>query len=59
MGHEVNLHVDVGPARLIAVMPAPDYEALDRADGCIHLSPDPDGLHIFDKADGANVSLAG
>jgi oligogalacturonide transport system ATP-binding protein len=58
MGHEVYLHADIGPSRVISVVGAADYDAMDRADDHVRLIPDQDWLHIFDKTGGANVSLA-
>ncbi|MBM3603410.1 MAG: sn-glycerol-3-phosphate ABC transporter ATP-binding protein UgpC [Alphaproteobacteria bacterium] len=55
MGHEVVLHLDVAGARLVAVLPAADYAALDRG-AEVTLTPEPGMAHIFDGA-GENVSL--
>jgi oligogalacturonide transport system ATP-binding protein len=57
MGHDVNLHVDLGPARMVAVMPAADFDRLDRAGDRVTLTPDPTAMHIFDKDSGDNLSL--
>jgi len=46
------------PARVISVVGAADYDAMDRSDAHVRLIPDQDWLHIFDKTGGANVSLA-
>jgi oligogalacturonide transport system ATP-binding protein len=40
----------------VSVVGAAEFEALGR-DGILRLKPDPEKLHIFDKADGRNVSL--
>ncbi|MEO8530454.1 MAG: sn-glycerol-3-phosphate ABC transporter ATP-binding protein UgpC [Deltaproteobacteria bacterium] len=58
MGHEVNLHVGLGPTTVIAVMPAVAFDAMIRTDDRVHLTPDEAEMHIFDKDSGANVSLA-
>jgi oligogalacturonide transport system ATP-binding protein len=58
MGHEVYLHADLGPTRVIAVIPAADYERLSRDGDMIRLGADPAGVHIFDRASGENVSLS-
>lgn len=58
MGHEVNIHVDLGPATVIAVMPAMAFDAMNRSDDNVHLTPDEAEMHIFDKDSEANVSLA-
>lgn len=58
MGHEVNLHIDLGGVTVIAVMPAVAFDALTRTDDRVHLTPDEAEMHIFDKDSGANVSLA-
>lgn len=56
MGHEVYLHADLGGQKLVSVVGAAEFEALGR-DDILRLKPDPEKLHIFDKADGRNVSL--
>jgi len=58
MGHEVYLHADIGASRVISVLGAAEYEALERADETVQLVADQTWLHIFDKHSGANVSLA-
>ena len=57
MGHDVNLHVDLGPARLVAAMPSADFDRLDRSGDRVTLTPDPMTMHIFDKDSGDNLSL--
>jgi len=57
LGHEVVLHVDVGPTRLVSVLPSADYDRLDRGSGRLRLVPDLDALHIFNRETGENVSL--
>lgn len=56
MGHEVYLHADLEGRRLVSVVGAAEFEALGRS-ATIRLRPDPEKLHVFDKADGRNVSL--
>ncbi|MBZ7926290.1 sn-glycerol-3-phosphate ABC transporter ATP-binding protein UgpC [Ensifer adhaerens] len=56
MGHEVYLHADLEGRKLVSVVGAAEFEALGRSD-VIRLRPDPAQLHVFDKADGRNVSL--
>ncbi|MBD8891174.1 ABC transporter ATP-binding protein [Roseibium litorale] len=58
MGHEVYLHVDLGGVKVIAVVGAADYEALDRSSGQLRLKPQAASVHVFDPASGENVSLA-
>ncbi len=57
MGHEVYLHADLDGVAVTAVASAAEYDALDRSDDRICLSPDPDWLHIFDRESGLNLSL--
>lgn len=59
MGHEVNLHVALSGADVVAVMPAVAFDAMSRTDDHVHLTPDEAEMHIFDKDSGTNVSLAG
>ncbi|WP_288427616.1 sn-glycerol-3-phosphate ABC transporter ATP-binding protein UgpC [uncultured Agrobacterium sp.] len=56
MGHEVYLHADLAGQKLVSVVGAAEFEELGRS-GDLRLKPDPEKLHIFDKADGRNVSL--
>jgi oligogalacturonide transport system ATP-binding protein len=58
MGHEVYLYVDIGPKRLIAVVPSAAYDRTALRDDWIWLSPDPKGVHLFDRQTGENISLA-
>ncbi|QLQ17729.1 MAG: sn-glycerol-3-phosphate ABC transporter ATP-binding protein UgpC [Exiguobacterium profundum] len=56
MGHEVYLHADLAGQKVVAVVGAAEFDRLGRA-AQIHLAPDMQHLHIFDKSDGRNVSL--
>ncbi|TPE48992.1 ABC transporter ATP-binding protein [Amaricoccus solimangrovi] len=56
MGHEVYLHADLEGRPIVAVVGAAQYEALGRAER-IHLRPEPEHIHVFDKSGGGNVSL--
>ncbi|CDZ42164.1 ABC transporter ATP-binding protein [Neorhizobium galegae] len=58
MGHEVYLYVDIGPKRLIAVVPSASYDRGALRDDWVWLSPDPKGVHLFDRQSGENISLA-
>ena len=58
MGHEVYLHADCEGHRLVSVVGASEFEEIGRRES-IHLRPDFDSLHIFDRSDGRNVSLRG
>lgn len=58
MGHEVYLYVDIGPKRLIAVVPSAAYDRSALRDDWVWLSPDPRGVHLFDRQTGENISLA-
>ncbi|MEF2070290.1 ABC transporter ATP-binding protein [Consotaella aegiceratis] len=57
LGHEVVLHVDLGSARAVSVVPAAEYEAADRSSGAVMLQPDLNSVHIFDRTSGENISL--
>ncbi|WP_316014129.1 ABC transporter ATP-binding protein [Roseobacter sp. HKCCA0434] len=59
MGHEVNLHVRVGPETLVAVAPsAPEIAAVSRGDR-LGLMPRGPQIHLFATGeDGANISLS-
>ncbi|WP_106746508.1 ABC transporter ATP-binding protein [Yoonia maritima] len=58
MGHEVNVHVTIGDAAFIAVVPTEKFNLkLQRGDR-VGLRPTGVQMHIFDKASGENVSLA-
>ncbi|MDQ0455877.1 ABC transporter ATP-binding protein [Rhizobium paknamense] len=56
MGHEVYLHADFEGRTLVGVVSAQDFETLGRTER-IHLRPDATKLHIFDRADGRNLTL--
>ena len=56
MGHEVYLHADLEGRPIVAVVGTAEHEALGRT-GTIRVRPQGEHLHIFDKADGRNVSL--
>jgi oligogalacturonide transport system ATP-binding protein len=58
MGHEVYLYVDIGPKRLIAVVPSASYDRGALRDDWVWLSPDPKGVHLFDRQSGENISPA-
>ena len=58
MGHEVYLYVDIGPKRLIAVVPSSTYDRSALRDDWVWLSADPKGVHLFDRQTGENISLA-
>ncbi|WP_117192096.1 ABC transporter ATP-binding protein [Rhizobium terrae] len=58
MGHEVYLYVDIGPKRLIAVVPSSTYDRSALRDDWVWLSTDPKGVHLFDRQTGENISLA-
>ncbi|SHM36620.1 ABC transporter ATP-binding protein [Roseibium suaedae] len=58
MGHEVYLHVDLGGVRVVAVVGAAEYEALDRSSGQLRLRPNAASIHVFDTASGENISLS-
>ncbi|MDR6819680.1 oligogalacturonide transport system ATP-binding protein [Neorhizobium sp. 2083] len=58
MGHEVYLYVDIGPKRIIAVVPSASYDRGALRDDWVWLSPDPKGVHLFDRQSGENISLA-
>ncbi|HLP70953.1 MAG TPA: sn-glycerol-3-phosphate ABC transporter ATP-binding protein UgpC [Rhizobium sp.] len=58
MGHEVNLHAELEGRRIVAVVGATEFDSL-RCGDRIALQPDLSSLHIFDKADGRNISLRG
>ena len=57
MGHEVYLHAMLEGKEITTVAGAAEYDALDRSDERIRLTPDLGHAHIFDRASGANVSL--
>ena len=56
MGHEVNLHADLEGRKLVAVVGAADYDALAEGDR-VRLRPAAEHVHVFDAAEGHNVSL--
>lgn len=56
MGHEVNVHVEVGDQVFVAVVPTEQFDRkLQRGDR-VGLRPDPARLHMFDKESGENLS---
>lgn len=58
LGHEVYLYVDIGPKRLIAVVPSSTYDRGALRDDWVWLAADPKGVHLFDRQTGENISLA-
>ena len=57
MGHEVNLHVRVGAASLVSVIPSERFDTrLERGDR-VGLKPFGPRIHLFDADTGENVSL--
>ncbi|EHS51307.1 ABC transporter related protein [Rhizobium sp. PDO1-076] len=58
MGHEVYLYVDIGPERVIAVVPSSQFDRSAIRDDRIWLTPDIAQMHIFDRQSGDNISLA-
>ncbi|WP_417669782.1 ABC transporter ATP-binding protein [Roseibium sp.] len=57
MGHEVYLYVDLGDARVIAVVNAEAYEAMDMSSDVVRLRPNAASVHVFDTVSGENISL--
>jgi oligogalacturonide transport system ATP-binding protein len=57
MGHEVDMHVDLGGKRVISVLSAAEYDRIDRSQGSVRLRPDPEMAHLFDSETGENISL--
>ncbi|MFS4439315.1 ABC transporter ATP-binding protein [Paracoccaceae bacterium GXU_MW_L88] len=58
MGHEVNVHADVGGATFVSVVPSEKFDKnLQRGDA-VGLRPDGKRIHIFDSESGLNLSLA-
>ncbi|MEJ8474560.1 ABC transporter ATP-binding protein [Roseibium algae] len=58
MGHEVYLHIDLGDARVIAVVGTEAFEAMDLSGEQVRLRPNATSVHVFDTASGENVSLS-
>lgn len=58
MGHEINLHADVGDARFVAVIPSGHFDRALRRGDAVGLRPKGAEVHLFDRETGANVSLA-
>ncbi|WP_128255745.1 ABC transporter ATP-binding protein [Falsirhodobacter deserti] len=56
MGHEVNIHALLDGKQVVAVTSPAEYEAASRAGDRIRLRPDPEALHVFDKASGRNIT---
>ena len=58
MGHEVNLHAQVGDATVVCVVPSDQFEkTLGRGDR-VGLAPRASHVHLFDPQTGENISLA-
>ena len=58
MGHEVNLHADVGGETLVCVIPSDQFDRnLQRGDR-VGFRPHSSKMHVFDIHSGANISLA-
>lgn len=58
MGHEVNLHVRIGDADFIAVVPNEEFDRkISRGDN-VSLRPNAEKIHLFNKENGENISLA-
>ena len=58
LGHEMNLHIDLGGTTLVAVLPAAEVpQGLKRGDA-VAVRPIESNLHIFDAQSGENISLA-
>jgi oligogalacturonide transport system ATP-binding protein len=58
MGHEVDLHVDVGKQRFIIVVPGDQYATASIVDDRVTFVPDDTWVHIFDQETGKNISLS-
>ena len=57
LGHEVDAHVTIGGARFTVVLPVERFREASEG-GEIRLRADESRIHVFDRASGANVSLA-
>lgn len=58
MGHEVNLHVDIGEAGFIAVIPNDRFDQGIRRGDRVALRPIGAQVHLFDQESSANISLS-
>jgi len=56
MGHEVYLHAEAEGQKIVAVVGAAEFDRMGGAE-TIGLMPLAEHIHVFDKADGSNVSL--
>jgi oligogalacturonide transport system ATP-binding protein len=57
MGHEVNLHVAIGEAELVCVVPEDRFDKSIKRGDQVALRPIGDRIHLFDKQSGENISL--
>ncbi|QDY70870.1 ABC transporter ATP-binding protein [Qingshengfaniella alkalisoli] len=58
MGHEVYLHVRIGDHAFIAVIPSETYDRKTERGDRVALRPLGPRLHVFDREEGHNLSLA-
>ncbi|MFQ1702529.1 ABC transporter ATP-binding protein [Loktanella agnita] len=58
MGHEVNLHIDIGDARFIAVITNDKFDASITRGAEVAMRPHGARVHLFDQESGVNISLA-
>lgn len=57
MGHEVNLHAEIGGDTIVCVVPSDKFDkTLERGDR-VGLLPREDKVHLFDHETGENISL--
>jgi oligogalacturonide transport system ATP-binding protein len=57
MGHEVNLHAEIGGNAIVCVIPSDQFDrTLERGDR-VGLMPREDKVHLFDQETGENISL--
>ncbi|SLN23515.1 sn-glycerol-3-phosphate import ATP-binding protein UgpC [Aquimixticola soesokkakensis] len=57
MGHEVYVHALLDGTQITVVVSAAEFEALGEGASVVHLRPDAEWVHIFDRESGQNVSL--
>ncbi|SEQ38864.1 oligogalacturonide transport system ATP-binding protein [Loktanella sp. DSM 29012] len=58
MGHEVNLHMNIGDSTFIAVIPNDKFDTGIRRGDAVSMRPHGARIHLFDRESGANISLA-
>ncbi|MCX2725225.1 hypothetical protein ON753_23160 [Roseibium sp. DSM 29163] len=57
LGHEINLHIGIGEAAFVAVVPSDRLTAIPTRGETVSIKPIGNRIHLFDRHSEENISL--